>query len=449
MDNNIEEIIINLFELADFWYVEAALYDFSFEEFIKIFLIISKQIKINNIKHISFENFMKEIYYQYEENKCVNIYKKRIIEKYLMEIEIQDILDGNYKENIHVSHEVVYNKDLDDTVFFNFRFSDASRKLIEFCTEAEKTDLLYEKAIILLFDLFGFRKDKYDRFYEEKSYLKTMNQSIDYKKIILDYINGNSIIDIGPWGGALMDIIEERYPHKKVCGVDISNNVLDNLKKKKYIEKKKWNVLYGDALNLGEYIEKESVDTIIFCSVLHELFSYIELNGEKFNFETLAKALKSAFSILSVGGRIIIRDGIMTEPVDQKRIIKFLSQEGMDFLKRYAEDFKGRDIEYELIGQNEVVMSVNDAMEFLYTYTWGEKSYIHEINEQFGYFTPSGYKDFIKYLFGEKAKLIEVKHFLQDGYSIALASKIELFDLNKNAIKLPDSTCLIVIEKQI
>lgn len=43
--------------------------------------------------------------------------------------------------------------------------------------------MLYESAIIMLFDLFGLRKDKYDRFYEEESYLQTMNQTIDYKKL--------------------------------------------------------------------------------------------------------------------------------------------------------------------------------------------------------------------------------------------------------------------------
>jgi SAM-dependent methyltransferase len=298
-----------------------------------------------------------------------------------------------------------------------------------------------------LFDLFELRKDQYDRFYEEESYLQTMNQTIDYKKVILEYIKGDSIVDIGPGGGALMDLIEERYPKKKVVGVDISQNVLDSLKKKKQLENRKWDVLYGDALNLDQYVKVGSVNTIIFCSILHELFSYIEYDGKRFNHETLAVAFKSTFEILPVGGRIIIRDGIMTEPVDEKRIIKFLSEEGMEFLKRYAKDFKGREIQYTVIGQNEVLMLVNDAMELLYTYTWGEKSYAHEVNEQFGYFTPSGFKEFISSVLGREAQIIECKHFLQDGYTIALSQKIEFFDEERNPVRLPDSTCIFVIEK--
>ncbi|RCX12077.1 methyltransferase family protein [Anaerobacterium chartisolvens] len=446
-DPRIIEKITKLLEMADLWYVEAALFDFSFEEFIKAFLLITQEVNLFKAKHISFEWLMKAIYYQHEGKKRVNIYKKRIIEKYLADITIQDILEGSYKDNLHVAHEVTFHESLDDTVFFSFRFSAAGTKLIEFCIEAEKSDVLYESAIILLFDLFGLRKDKYDRFYEEEKYLATMNQTIDYKKVILDYISGTSIIDIGPGGGALMDLIEERYPEKKVLGVDIAQNVLDSLKKKKHLENRKWDVLYGDALNLGEYIEIGSVDTVIFCSILHELFSYIEYNGRKFNHETLAAAFKSVFEVLPAGGRIIIRDGIMTEPECEKRIIKFLSEEGMQFLERYAKDFKGRGIEYTVVGQNEMLMPINDAMEFLYTYTWGEKSYVHEVNEQFGYFTPSGFKEFILSVLGKEAKIIEFKHFLQDGYTIALSQKIEFFDTDRNPARLPDSTCIVVIEK--
>ena len=440
--------ISKLFNTAELWYVEAALFDFSFEEFVKIFLITAQCTDPDKVRHVSFERLMRSIYYQHEGKKRINIYKKRIIEKYLAEISMQDILEGRYKENPHVTHEVAVHENLDDTVFFDFRFSDAGARLIEFCNEAEKSDVLYEKAVVLLFDLFGLRRDRYDRLYEEDRYLSTMNQAVDYKKIILDYIKGDSIIDIGPGGGALMDLIEERYPEKKVLGVDIAQNVLDSLRRRKQLEGRKWDVIYGDALSLGRYVDKGSADTIIFCSILHELFSYIEYNGKKFNYETLAAALKSAFDILPKGGRIIIRDGIMTEPEDQERIIRFLSEEGMRFLERYTEDFRGREIKYTVIGHNEVLMSVNDAMEFLYTYTWGEKSYVHEVNEQFGYFTPSGFRKFISDVLGNEARIVELRHYLQDGYSIALSQKIEFFDENRKPVRLPDSTCIVVIEKE-
>ena len=45
-------------------------------------------------------------------------------------------------------------------------------------------------------------------------------------------------------------------------------------------------------------------------------------------------------------------------------------------------------------------------------------------------------------------KIIEAKSFLQDGYEEHLLDKISIYDENMNVVKLPDSTCIIVIEKE-
>jgi hypothetical protein len=94
-----------------------------------------------------------------------------------------------------------------------------------------------------------------------------------------------------------------------------------------------------------------------------------------------------------------------------------------------------------------VKMKVNDAMEFLYTYTWGEKSYPLEVKEQFGYFTPKEYISFLKKIANNKCKIIESRFFLQKGYEDHLLPKIIIYDEHYNVVKLPDSTCIIVIEK--
>lgn len=430
---------------AALWYVEAALYDFTLEEFCKIFLLIAAEVSAP--LHISFEPFMHALYYEHKGQKRVNLYKKRVIEKYLSAHTLENIADRQFQSNPHVQHHIFRQKGLDDTVFFDFAFSPAGEKLIAFCVEAENAGVLYEQAVLMLFDLFGLRRDQYDRFYNEESYLDTMNQAVDHKRTLLGYITGGTVLDIGPGGGGLMDLIAKEYPEKKVMGIDFSKNVIERLAKRKQLEGRAWQVLYGDALRLGDSFSPGSVDTIIFCSVLHELFSYLEHEGKRFQHHTVAKALRSAFAVLPPGGRILIRDGIMTEPREQPRIIRFRSAEGLAFLRRYAQDFSGRAIRYEITGQNEVRMPVNDAMEFLYTYTWGEESYVHEVNEQFGYFTPSEYLDFIRKTLGSAAKIIESRHFLQDGYATALAPKIEFLNEHGNAATLPDSTCIIVIEK--
>lgn len=450
------------------WYVEAALQDFSVEEFIKVLLIslhgmiecsgLNSETAIksiadrakweqgNVVRHLSFEPLMNDMYYDYKGVKKLNVYKKRMIEQYLRHMNWDACLQGDSGDSPHLRYRLEQKAGLDNTVFFTFEFSQAAEKLIEFCIEAEKSPL-YEKAVLMLFDLFGLRRDAYDRFHNEETYLQDMNSSGDYKKVILEYIVGSQVVDIGPGGGILLDLIEEQLPEVHAVGIDISSNVIEALEKRKRMEGRSWGVVKGDALNLGQDVEPGSVDTVIFSSILHELFSYVDFEGSRFNPATVKAALKSAYDVLSPGGRIIIRDGIMTEPENQVRRIRFLEEDGMQWLSRYAEDFKGRKISYVVVAENEVSMSINDAMEFLYTYTWGEEAYIHEVQEQFGYFTPSQYESMIRETLDNDAEFLVNKHYLQEGYSEALTGRIVFMDETGNPVTLPDSTCLIVIEK--
>ena len=446
-DPQIPTAVGRLLSAASLWYVEAALHDFTLEEFVKILLLTAGTPQAPVPRHISFEPLMRDLHRQHRGKKRVNLYAQRIISRYLADLDMQALLDGHLPHNPHVAPESGTAPGCVDTVFFRFRFSPAGSRLIEFCLEAEQAGLMYERAVMMLFDLFGLRRDAYDRFYDEERYLETMNGSIGFKKVLLSHVVGHHVLDIGPGGGALLDALSERFPEKRVTGVDIARNVLDALGRRKTLEARPWHVQYGNALDLGAHFAPGSVDTIIFCSILHELFSYVPHEGRLFQHETLATALRSAYAILPPGGRILIRDGVMTEPEDQLRIIRFRSDEGLAFLARYAQDFKGRAIQYRLVGHNEVLMPVNDAMEFLYTYTWGEDSYTHEVNEQFGYFTPTGWRRFVADVLGETAVIRLLDHHLQDGYDTALAPKIELLDEAREAVRLPDSTCILVIEK--
>lgn len=431
-----------------FWYVESALQTFSLEQFLKVMSLAACGSELSSLNHISFEPVMNSIYYDYKGSKKINVYKKRIIEKYLSGLDWEGIVNGSTPPgNPHLIHLLRREEHLPDTLFFSFEFSPAAEKLIEFCMEAEKS-ALYERAVLLLFDLFGLRRDAFDRFHNEDTYLSQMNDTADYKAVILDYVTGRKVLDIGPDGGVLLDLIEQRMPEVVPVGIDISSNVIEALRQRKQREDHRWEVLQGDALNLKDYVEPGTVDTVIFSSILHELYSYVPLNGKKFNHGTVAAALVSAFGVLADGGVIIIRDGIMSEPEDQQRRIRFLEADGVEWLERYAGDFAGRKIQYEKLGGDEVLMPVNDAMEFLYTYTWGEEAYIHEVQEQFGYFTPSQYAAFIEQTLGAQAKIEVFRHYLQEGYTEALQERIVIMDENGQAVvPLPDSTCFIVIRK--
>jgi len=441
-NKELEKTITKLFDTVGFWYYETSLNDFSMIEQMKILAICS--LGIGNVRNITFEHIMKTIYTDYNGKRVINLFKKRIVEEYLRNINLEDILNNHLYLSPHISFKLTK---ANNALLFDFKFSIQATKLIDFCMVASTSDSIYKKSIYLLYDLFGFRKDEYDRFYNEIEYLNTMNSSLQYKAKILDFMVGKNVLDVGPGGGALMDLIEERDPSLNVYGIDISANVIDALSKKKLKEKKAWNLVKGDALNLQDYFEKGSLDTIIYSSIIHELYSYIPFEGKKFNINTVIKALKSAYDILSIKGRIIIRDGIKTEPEDQYRIIEFRNIEDIKILNRYCNDFKGRKITYEKIDNSKVKMLVNDAMEFLYTYTWGEDSYPLEIQEQFGYLTPTEYKKLINENL-PNSNIIICEAYLQEGYEEHLLDKISIYDEKMNTVKLPNSTCIIVIEKE-
>lgn len=87
--------------------------------------------------------------------------------------------------------------------------------------------------------------------------------------------------------------------------------------------------------------------------------------------------------------------------------------------------------------------SQNYIREFLYTYTWGKESYAHEVNEQFGYFTLNEFVSFFEEI---GAKIIVANEFLEPGYTEHLSPLVDLYKDNKK-IELPNSNCIIVVEK--
>ena len=67
----------------------------------KIFLLIYIEADLNKVKHISFEKMMSGLYYQYDGAKRINIYKKRIIEKYLSGFSFASIVNKSVQSNPH------------------------------------------------------------------------------------------------------------------------------------------------------------------------------------------------------------------------------------------------------------------------------------------------------------------------------------------------------------
>lgn len=436
-DSDIDFFANEIFPKYELWYFEAALSDFDMGQIRTILQHTLDVINASkeNVRHLNFKPLSDNLYYDYEGKKNINVYKKRIIEKYLLDSAIQNV-------DIHIKIE-------NESAYIDFKFSPVCEKLIDFCVEAERCGLLtFEKSIIVLYDMFGFRRDAFDRLNNEDKYLSTMNDvTASTKDGIIDYVVGDTVVDVGSGGGILLDKLESKYPKKTVLGTDISTNVIETLNQKKQREGHNWNV---QVHNFVDTKLDSLVDSIIFSSILHEIYSYTDGQNGRFDIESVKSALSNAFDSLNKGGRIIIRDGVKTVGNDIRKI-RFNSPSGLDFFKNYIRDFGGlKDIPEDKKVLNidddslTVVGDINLIREFLFTYTWGNESYAHEVQEQFGYFTLDEYKEYFKNL---GATIIYAEELLEPGYPDNLNKYLTLFDNNDNEVEYPNSNCIIIVEK--
>ena len=440
LTNDEEKLYQNIFPYQDLWYPHAALFTFSKTEINTIFSIIEK-VDRRQIKHISFFNMSKNLAYDYEGKRKENIYKKRIIELCLREY-AENIEDKKSKEHVNIVTEIK-----GDTLFFDVKFTPVCESLITFCVEAERSGFMdYQKNISTIFDLFGFRRDIFDRLNNEDKYLKTMNDAKNSTKLkLLDYVYGQKIVDVGSGGGVLLDMLEEKFPEKEIIGTDISTNVIETLNQKIEKENHHYSVMKH---NFVEGALPEKVDTIIFSSILHEVYSYTELEGQKFNINSVKQAIKNAYNSLNEEGVILIRDGVLTNSLENVSV-KFKTEEGISFAKSFLKDFKGltylQDLDYGwsrfLLEKDILTADINFVREALYTYTWGMESYGQEVLEQFGYFTMEDYTHFLVSL----GMQISYSNILTEkGYPDNLNDKVELIDFDWEDIP---STCFIVAKK--
>ena len=418
-----------IFPKYELWYYQAAFADLGIDQVIWLLRKMLEKME-EGVTYLLFKPLADGLYYDYQGKKHLNVYKERIVEKYI-------------RDNSTSNVELVV-KRIGRAMLVDFQFTPVCEKLIEFCVEAERSGLLtFEKSITVLYDMFGFRRDAFDRLNNEDKYLSVMNDSEEStKNSIIEYVVGQTVVDVGSGGGVLLNLLEERYPEKQIIGTDISDNVLQVLEKKKKEEGRHWTVRRH---NFAEEAFLEKVDVILFSSILHEVFSYTETENGRFEIETVKTALRNAYGSLKPGGRIIIRDGVKSKVDDSVIEITFKDPEGMEFFKNFVRDFEGlKDIEDKKIeimeGENKVRACTNYAREFLYTYTWGTQSYAHEVQEQFGYFTIDEFREFFE---GLGAKILRCDAFLEPGYVTHLSPKVEL-----SVPVFPDSNCIVVIEKR-
>ncbi|HEU4612308.1 MAG TPA: methyltransferase, partial [Kofleriaceae bacterium] len=340
-----------------------------------------------------------------------------------------------------------------DAIVIDYQDTDESAALVTLLgTYETRSQVAFHQMLKALCDLYGLRKDELDRVNNEAAYLASMNAARTDKDRMLDYVRPGRIVEIGPGGGVVLDLLEARFAGSEIIGVDLSREAVAALETRARAGNHRWRVVLGAAEALAELVEPGSVDTVVFCSILHEVYSYTERDGTKFHLESVRDVIRAAWSVLKRGGRIVIRDGVM--PPGATRRIRFLAPDARPTFDLYVAQFEGRPIRYRELAPDRVELSAPDAMEFLYTYNWGPASFPYEVRELYGILPyPEYVAALVDWVGGPGvANVIEIpaplRSYLQPGYRDHLANKIELTDDHDRPVELPDSNCLIVIERR-
>jgi SAM-dependent methyltransferase len=372
-------------------------------------------------------------------------YRLRLVEAALAATPLRTLLTGNASLGPlgALSARLAHPTD-PDAIVIDYVDTEESAALVTLLGVYEtRSQVAYHSMLKALCDLYGLRKDDFDRVANEANYLATMNAARTDKERMLDFVKPGTVVEIGPGGGVVLDLLEARFPTSDVIGVDLSREVIAALEGRARAGGNRWKVVLGAAEDLPQLVP--TTDTVVFCSILHEVYSYAE---PRFSLDNVRKVVRAAFDTLRPGGRIVIRDGVM--PPTGTRRIRMLAPDVRPTLELYCAQFEGRPIRYTDLGADRVELTAADTMEFLYTYTWGPASFPYEVRELYGILP---YDDYVAQLVAwcggdSVARIVPnpLGSYLQPGYRDNLAGKIELTDEHDRPVALPDSNCLIVLE---
>ncbi len=456
--------LVALFRRCQFWYAEAGSGTLSPDAQLKVLTLgmvaaqNSPRIAQGRPFHVSLLPLVGPLH---DASDRATPYRLRLVETMLAPLAIRALLDAPAPEKVPEEHPLatfVTEIGGAGAVELTFKESREAAALLTLLSIYEtKSSAGFHATLKALCDLYGLRKDEFDRVANEAMYLATMNNARSDKERMLDHVLPGKIVEVGPGGGVVLDLLEQRFADSEIIGLDASHMVAEALGQRRELGNHRWRIVEADAFKLPEVVGEESVTTVVFCSVLHEIYSYVPYanrDGEvgRFRLESVRDLLRAAYRTLVKGGRLVIRDGVMPPP--GVRIIQFLVPEAREFFDLFCRQFEGRRIVAEAAGEGRVRLSSADAMEFLYTYTWGPESFPYEVREQYGVLPYDEYRaQILAWLSDEDDPPTCVPlpkgqaSYLQDGYRRGLAGKVALFDGDGAAVALPDSNGLLVFEK--
>ena len=228
------------------------------------------------------------------------------------------------------------------------------------------------------------------------AYARGMDQNIEFKfKDISPFVVQGKIVDAGCGTGALIWHLSKYFEESDIIGIEATRKFYEYCKLQQYPNP----FVYFYRRNmLNQNFKQNTVNTFIYSSVLHEVYSYI-------NKGALRKVLRDTHNQLAPRGRIIIRDVVGPENGKEKILLELNANDGkksgdIESLSTYAKfyrfvkDFIPRRIKFRektINGRKMIEMALKDAYEFMskmnYTDNWQS-----EMHEEFGFWNFSDWK---------------------------------------------------------
>lgn len=202
-----------------------------------------------------------------------------------------------------------------------------------------------------------------------KVYLERMSMPLQEKLKIARFIpkGTKSLLDVGCADGTVTLALAQMYPEIDFVGLDNNESFIAEAQAK---IGKLQNLRFEVGFLRERLASAEKFEVVLFCSVLHEFYSY----GE--GISTIVKALADAHEILKPGGTLIIRDMILYDYAEQSELWipemkeKVLKKAGMSPLLASFEKYFG------------VIKSIKGLNHFLLKYLYDD-NWEREVKENY------------------------------------------------------------------
>jgi SAM-dependent methyltransferase len=215
------------------------------------------------------------------------------------------------------------------------------------------------------------------------SYGGQMDASLGQKlDDLLPWVRPGRVVDKGCGTGKLLVELARRFPSSAFVGVDLSRELLRRCDENTYAA--------GDVSFVrGEAAEAQvapgSATTVIFSSVMHEIYSY-----SGYSHAALDQALATAARELAPGGRVLVRDGV--SPDEAVWRLQLLDEPTRVVFDRFAREFKrGKGAPHQRLAPDHVRLSAHLANEFLCKKDYLVNWHI-EVHEEYGTLTVDGWR---------------------------------------------------------